>query len=161
MRRVLVAGVGNVLFGDHGFGVEVARRLRGTPLPQGTIVEDFGTRSVHRAFKLLGPQSVDMLVLVDTVSRGGEPGTVYLLQSGEELAQTGTDGEVAARHPSGVFSTMVQMGDSAPAVRIVGCEPYDTSERIGLSAKVEGAVEPAIRLVRSLIDGNPPDAATP
>ncbi|MBA3302597.1 MAG: peptidase M52, partial [Acidimicrobiia bacterium] len=27
MTRVLIAGVGNVLRGDDGFGVEVARRL--------------------------------------------------------------------------------------------------------------------------------------
>jgi hydrogenase maturation protease len=30
---VLVAGVGNVFLGDDGFGVEVARRLAGEPMP--------------------------------------------------------------------------------------------------------------------------------
>jgi len=35
--RVLVAGVGNIFLGDDGFGVEVARRLAGTELPDGNF----------------------------------------------------------------------------------------------------------------------------
>jgi hydrogenase maturation protease len=33
VRRMLVAGVGNIFLGDDGFGVEVARRLAGGGLP--------------------------------------------------------------------------------------------------------------------------------
>ncbi|MDQ3312983.1 MAG: peptidase M52, partial [Actinomycetota bacterium] len=36
--RVLIAGVGNVLRGDDGFGVEVARRLEAMTLPAGVRV---------------------------------------------------------------------------------------------------------------------------
>ena len=42
--RVLVAGVGNIFLGDDGFGVEVARRLAGTELPDG-----FGSPTTGRA----------------------------------------------------------------------------------------------------------------
>ena len=55
--RILVAGVGNVFFGDDGFGVEVARALSHCPLPTGVTVMDVGIRSVHLAFALL--DSVD------------------------------------------------------------------------------------------------------
>ncbi|MEO7119084.1 MAG: hydrogenase maturation protease, partial [Candidatus Limnocylindrales bacterium] len=40
--RLLIAGVGNVLRGDDGFGVEVARRLESAPLPDGVRVVETG-----------------------------------------------------------------------------------------------------------------------
>jgi len=49
---MLVAGVGNVFFGDDGFGPEVARVLLGEPL-DGAKVEDFGIRGLHLAYELL------------------------------------------------------------------------------------------------------------
>jgi len=36
--RILVAGIGNIFLCDDGFGVEVARRLAGTDLPDGVTV---------------------------------------------------------------------------------------------------------------------------
>lgn len=36
--EVLVAGIGNLFFGDDGFGGEVVRRLERTPLPEGVQV---------------------------------------------------------------------------------------------------------------------------
>ena len=35
MKRVLVAGIGNIFFGDDAFGCEVARELGQRPLPEG------------------------------------------------------------------------------------------------------------------------------
>ena len=34
MKRILVAGIGNIFFGDDGFGVEVSRRLLQRSLPR-------------------------------------------------------------------------------------------------------------------------------
>jgi len=44
------------------------------------------------------------------------------------------------------------MGGTLPPVRIVGCEPLEIAERIGLSAPVAAAVAPAARLVRELVE---------
>ena len=73
MNSVLVAGVGNILRSDDGFGVEVARRLteRGD-LPAGVEVVDFGIRGVHLAYQLLDGYAG--LLLVDVVHRDGPPG---------------------------------------------------------------------------------------
>ena len=51
--RVLVACIGNVFWGDDGFGVEVARRLMPEQLPPQVRVADFGIRSLHLAYELL------------------------------------------------------------------------------------------------------------
>ena len=45
--RLLIAGVGNIFFGDDGFGSEVARALS-VDAP-GVKVEDFGIRGLHLA----------------------------------------------------------------------------------------------------------------
>src|SRR6185503_5673279 len=73
--RLLVAGVGNVFFGDDGFGVEVVRRLAGRGLPDGAEVRDFGIRGFDLALAL--SSGWDAAVLVDASRRGGAPGTVY------------------------------------------------------------------------------------
>ena len=45
-QRVLVAGIGNIFFGDDGFGVEVVRRLRERGCPDGVDIVDFGIRGL-------------------------------------------------------------------------------------------------------------------
>jgi hydrogenase maturation protease len=153
--RVLVAGVGNVFLGDDGFGVEVARRLAAEGLP-GVEVEDFGIRGLHLAFRLLDPPA--LLVVADAVARGGPAGTLYVLEPDPPVdgdpaagAAEATDGH--GMHLPAVLAAARAMGAAPPrAVRIVGCEPADLGERMGLSAAVAAAVEPAVALVRSLAE---------
>ena len=76
--RVLVAGIGNIFFGDDAFGVEVAQRLAGRPMPEGVKVVDFGIRGVHLAYELL--DGYDALVLVDALPMGEPPGTVAVIE---------------------------------------------------------------------------------
>ena len=76
--KVLVAGIGNIFFGDDGFGVEVARRLAGCELPEGVVVADYGIRGVHLALELL--EGYDALVLVDALAMGEPAGTVVVLE---------------------------------------------------------------------------------
>src|SRR5207245_1943840 len=68
---------------DHGrdpWG-EVAQRLmnrKTKQYPQGVQVVDFGIRGIDLAYTLL--DHYDTLMLVDAVSRGGPPGTLYLIE---------------------------------------------------------------------------------
>jgi hydrogenase maturation protease len=154
MARVLVAGIGNVFLGDDGFGVAVAQRMAREPLPEGTSVVDYGIRGVHLAFELLTP--VDLLVLVDATSRNGAPGTLYVIDPetdahvADETQAASTDGH--AMNPEAVLIAVRQMGGALPRTRIVGCEPADLSERMELSDAVREAIEPAITMIRRLIE---------
>ncbi|MBL7488056.1 hydrogenase maturation protease, partial [Frankia sp. AgW1.1] len=66
MTRTLVAGVGNVLLGDDGFGVAVVGRLAAGPqLPPGVTVADYGIAGTHLAFDAAG--GCDELLLIDAV----------------------------------------------------------------------------------------------
>lgn len=147
---LLVAGVGNLLRQDDGFGVEVARRMCGAELPSGVVVRDYGIRGVHLAFELLN--GVDVLLVVDALSKGGDPGTLYLFEPDlDDVAPLGAGDAHGMDLPS-VFSSVRSMGGELPRVLLVGCEPATLAEGIGLSAPVERALTPAIGLIRELIE---------
>ncbi len=76
--NILIAGIGNIFFGDDAFGVEVARGLAGRSLPDGIKVIDFGIRGLDLAYALLDQYAA--VILVDAVPRGGAPGTLYVLE---------------------------------------------------------------------------------
>jgi hydrogenase maturation protease len=149
-RSILVAGVGNVFFGDDAFGVEVARALARERLAPAITVVDYGIRGVHLAFELL-TSPPDLFVLVDATRRGGEPGTLYLvdLDGAVEL-----DGGVADAHgmtPGAVFATVRSMGGVMPRTRLIGCEPATIDEGMELSPAVRRAIPEAVAMVRRLI----------
>ena len=77
---ILIAGIGNIFFGDDGFGCEVARVLALDP-PAGAKVEDFGIRGLHLAYELLA--AYEHAVLIDAVPRGETPGTLYVIEPSE------------------------------------------------------------------------------
>jgi len=153
---VLVAGVGNIFLGDDGFGVEVARRLLAEPLPENVRVADYGIRGVHLAYQLL--DGYDTLILVDAVSRGEPPGTVFVIEPDLGLG-TPLNGVPPAMNahdldPASVLGLVRHLGGRIDRVLVVGCEPQQTDERIGLSEPVQRAVGEAARLVRELLGGS-------
>ncbi|HEV2397410.1 MAG TPA: hydrogenase maturation protease [Candidatus Sulfotelmatobacter sp.] len=73
---VLVLGVGNVLMGDEGVGVEVVRQISQGSLPENVQCLDGGTGS----FLLLEPmQRACRVILIDATIDGNPPGTVTRL----------------------------------------------------------------------------------
>jgi hydrogenase maturation protease len=146
--RVLVAGVGNLFLGDDGFGPEVARRLAGRSLPAGVRVVDYGIRGMHLAYDLL--DGYDELVILDAAPRGGRPGDVVVLEVGEGDFGTGEfDGH--GMEPTAVLSSLGSLGGRLPRTYVVGCEPADIDEGIGLSPSVAAAVDPAVDAVLRLL----------
>lgn len=155
--RVLVAGLGNIFFGDDAFGSEVARRLLTDtePVPEGVKVTDFGIRGIHLAYELL--DGYDTAILVDATPQGGEPGTVYViepdldsLESESGLAEAGI-ADAHGMDPVSVLALLRSLGGGVGRLLVVGCEPADTDEHMGLSDPVAAAVDEAVRVVRDLV----------
>ncbi len=156
LKRVLVAGVGNVFLGDDGFGVEVVKRLAERELPEGVEVADFGIRGLDLAYAL--QDDYELVIFVDALPRGEEPGTVYLLEP--EIEE---DGEVAldthGMDPVKVIQLARALGARPTRTLVVGCEPqvlvsgenYEDM-LMELSEPVRAAVEEAARLVESLVE---------
>ncbi|MBO0687357.1 MAG: hydrogenase maturation protease, partial [Candidatus Dormibacteraeota bacterium] len=81
--KVLVAGMGNQLRGDDGFGVALAELLakrEHDPATDGAevTVREFGIAGIHLVQELLS--GYDALLLIDAVERGSQPGTIHLLK---------------------------------------------------------------------------------
>ncbi|MGW1791233.1 hydrogenase maturation protease [Streptomyces tubercidicus] len=158
--KTLIAGVGNIFLGDDGFGVEAVRRLEEHQLPDGVEVVDVGVRGVHLAYQML--DGYHTVLLVDASARGGEPGTVYLLDATAPAARppdTALDGHHMT--PDAVLALLDTLsagtgGRRPERVLVVGCEPADVSEGIGLSAPVDAAVDEAVQLVLRLVGAEEP-----
>ncbi len=158
--RILVAGIGNIFLGDDGFGVMVAQRLAERPRPTGVDVVDFGIRGMDLAYAMQA--DYDVVVLMDAAPRGGEPGTLYVID-----ATPDADGPVTmdthGMDPVKVLALARALGRVPPRALVVGCEP---SHMIGgedgqvewdemnmeLSAPVSAAIDEAIRVVEKLVD---------
>lgn len=151
--RVLVAGVGNVFLGDDGFGVEVARRLGSRSLPTGVDVVDFGIRGMDLAYSLA---DYGAAILIDATPRGGDPGTLYLIEPDpEEPGDAGVD--THGMDPVRVLALARELGEVPDRIRVVGCEPsevlhgaHDEDLVDELSGPVRAAVGRAAEMVETL-----------
>lgn len=153
--KTLVACIGNIFQTDDGFGSEVARRLCGEPMPDGVKVTDFGIRGVHLAYELL--DGYDTAIFVDITEQGGEPGTVYViepdldkLETENGLAEAGVM-DAHDMNPVAVLALLRSLGGEVGRVLVVGCEPADVDDGMGLSEPVAAAVDEACQVVRKLV----------
>ena len=150
MIRVLIAGVGNVLRGDDGFGVEVARRLDTIGLPPGVKVIETGIGGITLVHEL--QEGWDAVLVIDTVDRGRPPGTILVIDAEvvdlEGLGWNERHDLLADVHlatPERALMLARALGVLPPVVRLVGCQPLD-AERvgIGLAPIVADAVDAAV-----------------
>jgi hydrogenase maturation protease len=166
-ERVLIACIGNIFFGDDGFGVEVAQRLmkrKTKHYPESVQVIDFGIRGMELAYTLMDNE-YDTLVLVDAVPRGGPPGTLYLIEpdvTNIGFAQGAEAGRVAldahSMDPVKVLAYARSMGARPIRTLLVGCESTTSSAgeaytemQMGLSEPVQAAVDEAVKMIDSLV----------
>jgi hydrogenase maturation protease len=144
--NVLVAGVGNVFFGDDGFGPEVARVLAQEPVPNAKV-EDFGIRGLHLAYELLN--GYERAIIVDAVPRGDVPGTLYVIEPDTTVLPATPDAH--SMDLGNVFAYVRTLGGEPPPLTIVGCEPENIEPGMGLSDVVQRSVDGAAALVRRLL----------
>ena len=147
---VLVAGIGNLFLTDDGFGSEVARRLALKPLPEGVKVVDYGIRGMHLAYDLL--DGYDALVVLDALPGRGSPGDLTVLEVGpDDLGEGEMDAHGMA--PVAVLASLGSLGGTLPPTFVVGCQPADVGEGMGLTDVVAASVDRAIELVHELLNG--------
>ena len=152
-KRILVAGIGNIFFGDDAFRCEVAAELANQSWPDGVSIVDFGIRAYDLAYAIM--DGYDTTVLIDAAPRGEKPGTVYLLELDPDKVDTCED-EIADAHaltPVRVLQLIRALGGRAKNLYLVGCEParLDCEGTIGLSDEVRDAVAVAVKMIKKII----------
>ena len=156
--KILVAGVGNVLRGDDGFGVAVAQNLiESNKYGSEVTVFEAGIAGIALVQELMS--GYDLLIIADTVHRGGDPGTIYVIEpevpeldekAAYELHQSLADAHYS--DPSKVLILAKALAVLPPKVFLIGCEPTDYDELgADLSPPVKRAVLVALEKIDSFI----------
>lgn len=154
--RILVACIGNIFFGDDGFGVEVARALSQRTLPDAVLVGDFGIRGFDLVYALM--DGYEVTIFVDAAPRGERPGTLYVIEPDlSELEQLDAQQVLVEPHgmnPLKVLRMARSMGTDFKKILIVGCEPATLGPeegQMGLSDPVAAVISDAADMVESLV----------
>jgi len=154
MKRMLIAGIGNIFHGDDAFGVEVVWRLRQRAWLEDADVIDFGIRAYDLAYALI--EDYQVIVLIDAVPMHKAPGTVCLMEPDlnalDELGCHAVDPHLM--NPVSVLRLAQSLGGIGARLFLIGCEPAILRSEdgdLGLSKSVQAAVPRAITLCQSLV----------
>ena len=156
--RVLVAGMGNELRGDDGFGVAMTRLLDGRDLGAEVTVREFGIAGIHLVQELL--DGYDALLVIDAVQRGSRPGTLHLLEPEvrdlDQLSPSERRDFLADVHwadPGRALMLAKALGVLPKRVLILGCQPQELDDlSLVLSPAVESALPRAAQEIESALD---------
>jgi hydrogenase maturation protease len=158
LAKVLIAGMGNILRRDDGFGVEVAKRLAAeNTLPTSARVIEVGIGGIHLVQELMA--GYDMLVVIDALERGSAPGTVHVLAAEvpdladwPEIQRQDFLADMHYTTPSKALILAKALGVLPSKAFIVGCQPVNVDDLgIGLSASAEGAMTETIQQIERLV----------
>jgi hydrogenase maturation protease len=144
LKTTLILGVGNVVMGDEGFGVHVARKLEENELPPGVRVEEGGVGG----FNLLGTLGdIQRVIVVDVMMMDLPPGDICLFKPGPDFR--GPEKNIVSFHQIGVLE-LVQMwgliGKEPEVFYLVTC-PERLEWSMELTPPVAIAVEKAVDLL--------------
>lgn len=148
-KNTLVIGIGNEFRKDDAAGPHLARRLKKTLLENVEIIETNG----EGAELLELWKSYERVFIIDAVSSGNEPGTIYRFDVHSEKLPT-----KFFNYSSHAFSLTeaVKVGrelNQLPSQLIIyGIEGKNFEQGFGLSNEVEDVVEIVIQKIREEVE---------
>jgi hydrogenase maturation protease len=147
--RILIAGVGNVLLEDDGFGPHAIARLQ-AEYEIGAEVEllDLGTPGLDFVDYLVGR---DVLIIVDALS-GGEPGEILTFDR-EQLREYMPNMRLSAHQPclQETLFTAETADVCPPEVLLVGVVGANFNVTTELSPTVEEAMPVTLELIAEIV----------
>ncbi len=143
---LLVLGLGNVLCGDDGAGVEAVRLLACRPLPRGVRVADGGVLGLALLPTI---ESARRVLFVDAVRCAGPAGRIVVL-SGEDVVPALR--ERLSPHEIGVWDLLWAArlrGTTPEQIAIVAVVPESLEVGVGLSPAVSAALPALVEAVEN------------
>jgi hydrogenase 3 maturation protease len=142
MQRVLVVGIGNEMRGDDGAGVMLARKLDSTPdletLDVGTVPESFTGK--------MREVGADLILLVDAVDFGGEPGSVGVFDAEQIPARWCTTHHA----PLSILMDFLKQ-ETGSEVLLLGIQPKEIRQNAPPSQEVEASVAALAELMNKQV----------
>jgi len=137
-RKILVLGVGNILYTDEGVGVRAVEQLLEThDFSDNVTLMDGG----NLGMRLMQPlMDADYCIILDAVLGGDAPGAIYRL-TGEDLRKSLAFKD--SMHQSDLVDTLIycELIGKRPDAVVIGMEPFDFKNMsIELSPTVAGRV---------------------
>jgi len=147
--EIVIAGCGNPLFGDDGFGEAVIEELQKLSLPDNVTIQDAGLGGPHFIFTLLDPEVTKKLIIVDCASWSDkEPGTIDILR-----VRDLPPGAYRDAHSWDLMEPLQRLDDKMD-ITIIGCQPAKVTfpdMDIGLSDEVKKAIPNAVQKILEII----------
>lgn len=149
-EKIMILGVGNILFSDEGFGIKIVEELeKWFEFSENVEVVDGGVLGVL----LLGViSSADHLIVVDVIRNKGIPGDLYRLE-GDAIPE-----RIRAKNSLHQIDflealTLCQALDKVPETVIIGVEPEDIKTlSTKLTATTRNRMGDVIRMVLKELD---------
>jgi hydrogenase maturation protease len=151
--RILVLGIGNLLWADEGFGVRVVEAMAATyRLPDNVALLDGGTQGIYLVDQV---RSADALVVFDAVDYGLPPGTLKRIEGAAVPKFLGA--KKMSLHQTGFQEVLAlaELLDGLPShLLLIGVQPVELEDFGGsLRAPVKAQIEPAIGLALNYLAG--------
>ena len=141
-KRILIAGCGNKLFGDDGFGPEVVDYLtEHHSIPEDVCLMDVGTGIRKILFTLtLSEARPEVIVIIDAVDKGRKPGEIFEISLAEIPEEKIDDFSIHQVPSSNLLKELQDL--CSVKVRVMACQVKTIPEMIqsGLSGPVKKAV---------------------
>ncbi len=141
-KEILIAGCGNRLFGDDGFGPEVVEHLLDNyAIPDSVCLLDVGTgiRKILFTITLSAPRP-KTIVIIDAVDKGRLPGEIFEISLAEVPFEKTDD---FSMHQAPSSNLLKELQDSCGVkVRVLACQIESIPEVMtgGLSEPLRKAV---------------------
>ena len=149
MSRIVIIGIGNVLFGDDGVGVHVLNRLRSEKLPENIELVEGGVGGLSLLNYVRG---MDYCIFIDAVS-GAKPGRIHRFTEEDLDTKVKTMLHPASLHDMGLTETIkigkaVHPNEMPKKIIIYGIEVKEPKEySTELSKEVAESVGKATKLI--------------
>jgi hydrogenase maturation protease len=164
--RVLIIGIGNLLWADEGFGVRAVEAMhRLYEWPANVRLMDGGTQGLYLVQHV---READILIVFDAVDYGLTPGTIKLVEGDEVPKFLGA--KKISLHQTGfqeVLATAELLGGATQHLYLIGVQPVELDDfggslRDEMKARIDPAIQHAVDfLARFGISGHRRDVSLP
>ncbi len=148
-KKILIAGIGDLLRRDDGFGPRVINKLEKMNLPDNVVVKDYGTSGLDLILDL---SEYDEVIFVDAMDFEGDAGEVKVVEpKPRKIDEKEAIGAINLSLHEIDLEKIIDLANSLNTlprkVLIIGCKPKDLSFGLELSEEVNKAIERTIQII--------------